>query len=334
MTQPPQPVTVYRSPNPRRYQAVWVSIAVLALFPGSALAILRLLGPTDDTSALFASFIPYGIVFDLIALIFSTIALVRGRNRPALGALVGLSALLLIMQVIWIGPQFVADDRPAGTAPITVFSLNLQNGHADLDQLEQEVADADVISLVEVTPKAYRQISRRLAAKFEHRTPPVRGGNNESMVLSRYPLSDVQRLESLLPQLSVTVELPEIGPTNLIAAHPCNPYCGDGLWATEHRQLLQHAESLPDRPTIIVGDFNAILDQRPMRALEAAGFTSATDIVGAGWQPTYPSNTRLPPMLEIDHVMLDDRLTATAIETVEVARTDHLGLRVEIAGVR
>jgi endonuclease/exonuclease/phosphatase family metal-dependent hydrolase len=185
-----------------------------------------------------------------------------------------------------------------------------------------------------VTPPTYRKIKTRLADEFPYLTEEVQPKSSSSMVLSRFPLSEEKKLDSFLPQLSVAVDVPEIGQINLISAHPCNPYCTDGLWAEEHQQLLDRAESLPDRPTVIAGDFNAIRDHGPMRELEDHGFTSATDIVGAGWQPTFPANRWYPPIVQIDHVMVSSELTATRVDTFSVARTDHLGLLADLAGTR
>ena len=76
---------------------------------------------------------------------------------------------------------------------------------------------------------------------------------------------------------------------------------------------------------VIAGDFNAIDDHGPLQALRLDGLKSATDIVGAGWMPTYPARRLLPLLLPIDHVMINSRLTATSIRTVRIAGTDHLG---------
>ena len=71
-----------------------------------------------------------------------------------------------------------------------------------------------------------------------------------------------------------------------------------------------------------------------MRSLRADGLTSATDVVGAGWLPTYPSDKPqgLPPLLPIDHILVSRSLTATSVTTFRAEGTDHLGLVATIAG--
>ncbi len=153
------------------------------------------------------------------------------------------------------------------------------------------------------------------------------------MIYSRFPLTDTAPLpRTSFQQYVTTASVPGIPDLRIIAAHPCNPYCGRGLWASEHAVLQSSVEQNLDQPLMVVGDLNAVNDHGPMRALRRAGMKSATDVVGAGWLPTYPANRRLPPLLPIDHVLLNDQLTATSISTVHIDGTDHLGLVAAVAG--
>ena len=84
---------------------------------------------------------------------------------------------------------------------------------------------------------------------------------------------------------------------------------------------------------IVAGDFNAVPDHGPMQQLRRMGLRSVTDIVGAGWLPTFPAGRRvIPPLLPIDHVLVNDRLTATSVTTFEVDGTDHRGILTTLAG--
>jgi endonuclease/exonuclease/phosphatase (EEP) superfamily protein YafD len=114
--------------------------------------------------------------------------------------------------------------------------------------------------------------------------------------------------------------------------HPCNPYCGGGRWRSDHQLINAIVASHQDEPLIVAGDFNAVPDHGPMQQLRRMGLRSADDLVGAGWMPTYPAGRRIPPLLPIDHVLVNKRLTATSVKTFAVARTDHLGLFATLAG--
>lgn len=325
-------VSVYRSPEPRRFQSLWISVGVLALMPGIAAAVLYLIPPDNNTNALAASFIPYGMVADLIATACFAMALFRARRRLAPAVLAGAGALLLILQLIWIAPQFLADPRPARTEPFTVASLNMKIGMADVPQLSRIAEQVDILILVEVTPPAYDAVRNALGQRFGDVVPSEITSGNQSMILSRFALSRPEELPATSPQWSATAAVPGIGPVNLIAAHPCNPFCGGNLWVTEHRKLLQRAQQLNGGPELIAGDFNATADHRSMRRLADHGFVSATDIVGRGWMPTYPADRRLlPPLIQIDDVLVNRRLTVDSIDTFGVDGTDHLGLIARIA---
>lgn len=323
---------IWATPEPRRFQSLWFGIGLVALLPGLAAAYLYLVPPTDDASALSASFIPYGLIADLIAVIFFGIALLRARRHLVTTLLIMLSSVLLILQVVWIAPQFTADPRPVTSRPFTVLSLNTKWGGANVDQLSERAGRADLVVLVEVTPASYASVRSKLGSRFPYVVPDQPAADNQSMILSRYPLSDPQELRSTTPQWTAAAAVPGIGRVQVIAAHPCNPFCGRQAWQAEHADLLQRAEQLDSGPLVIAGDFNATDDHGPLRAMAAHGFVSATDIVGAGWLPTYPSDSRVfPPLIEIDHVLVNGRLTALSVSTFRIDGTDHLGLITRLA---
>ena len=83
---------------------------------------------------------------------------------------------------------------------------------------------------------------------------------------------------------------------------------------------------------MVAGDFNAVDDHGPMRDLYADGWRSAAELAGAGYVGTYPANERIPPLIGSDHILVNDRLAATAFRTFDVPGTDHLGVRAVIAG--
>lgn len=326
---------IWTNPEPRRFQALWVGIGLIAVILGLVAASLYLVPPTDDTTAMSASFIPYGLPVDLIAVIFFGVAVARARRRLVVAVLTMISVVLLILQVIWIAPQFVADPRPVTSRPFTMISLNMKWGEANVGQLRAEAQNADLVVLVEVTPIAFDSVRSQLGYRFPYSVPDQITTGNQSMILSRYPLTDSQPLPSTNEQWTAATSLPGIGRLNVIAAHPCNPLCGGQKWSREHAALLQRVEQLDTAPEVVAGDFNATDDHGPMRTMYANGFTSATDITGAGWMPTYPSDSRAyPPLIGIDHVLVNSRLTALSIGTFRIEGTDHLGLITRLAGSR
>jgi endonuclease/exonuclease/phosphatase (EEP) superfamily protein YafD len=152
-------------------------------------------------------------------------------------------------------------------------------------------------------------------------------------VFSRFPVSDAHLLTgSTSRQWLMTVDVPGRAPVRLLGAHPCNPYCGGGAFVRDHAVLEAAVQANLSQPLLLAGDLNAIDDHAPLQRLRADGMRSATELVGAGWVPTYPANRAFPPLLPIDHVLVDDQLTATSLRTVRMPGSDHLGLLATIAG--
>lgn len=315
-------------------QGLLLTVAGLFAVPAVASTVLRLLPPTDDTTALAASFIAYGLLAYAVVLGCLLAALVRARRRAALAALTGLTALLTAAHLTWLGPLFVADRRPVSTEPFSVLTLNLHNGEADPAVVADLAERADVVVLVETTRAAQTGLAARgWDDRFPYAVGDPRGEGSNTAVFSRYRLSGGTLLgRSNFSQWSVAVEIPEVGLVRLLAVHPCNPYCGGGRWHTEHEVVRAAVAAHGSGPLVVAGDFNAVAEQGPMQRLHRLGLRSATDLAGAGWLPTFPTGGLLPPLLPIDHVLVNGRLTATAVTAVTVPGTDHRGLLATIAG--
>jgi endonuclease/exonuclease/phosphatase (EEP) superfamily protein YafD len=82
---------------------------------------------------------------------------------------------------------------------------------------------------------------------------------------------------------------------------------------------------------VLLGDFNATVDQAPLRALLAAGLTDAHEELGRGWAATWPTNHRLPPLLQLDHVLHSSGLVAVAASEYTLLGTDHRAVVAELA---
>jgi endonuclease/exonuclease/phosphatase (EEP) superfamily protein YafD len=316
-------------------QGVLVAVALLLGSAGLVAALLRIFPPTDDLPALLASFIPYGLVADAVALACLVPALLRARRRGPLAALGLAVATLAALQVVWLAPFFVPDNRPPSTRPFTVLSLNVRSTGADPDQIMARARGADIVVLLEVTPEAIGGLRRAgIDEQFVYAVGES-ATQNGSAIFSRFPLSDPTPVGNTSFQMwEVTALVPEVGPVHVIAAHPCNPFCGPGHWPDDHAVLRQAVSRDVDQPLVVAGDFNAVDDHGPIRALNATGVESATDVAGAGWLPTYPAGSWLPPLIPIDHVMISNRLTASSITRFRVEGTDHLGLLATLAGTR
>jgi len=315
-------------------QGALLTAAGLFAVPAVASTVLRVVPPTDDTTALVAAFIAYGLLAYAVVLACLLIALIRARRRAVIAALTGLTALLTAAHLAWLGPLFVADDRPATTDPFTVLTLNLHVGEADPAVVADLADQADVVVLVEVTAAAMTALAAEgWDDRFRYAVGDPRDESSNTAVFSRFRLGQGSLLgRSHFSQWSVAVEVPDLGLVRLLAVHPCNPYCGGGRWHTEHELIRAAVAAHGDGPLVVAGDFNAVPEQAPMLRLHRLGLRSAADLAAAGWLPTYPSGGVLPPLLPIDHVLVNQRLTATAVTAVTAPGSDHRGLLAGIAG--
>ncbi len=315
-----------------------VTLGLLCTVPALVATALRIAPPGDDGLALLASFIPYGLVFWLPALLLLGVAALRARRSTAFARISLLLLTLVVLvglltSIAWQGPAWVPDRRPVATEPVTLISLNVRAGSADPAATAEAAAGADVAVFVEANPAWVAA----LPASFREAMPYAVGAplqyDSGSVIFSRYPITSSEALPtSSFQQWAAVVDTPQLGPLRVVGVHPCNPFCGPGLWTAEHTELRQYLSRLDDTPTVVAGDFNAVDDHGPMRSLYADGWRSAADLVGAGFVRTYPADRRFPPLIGIDHVLVNAGLTATALSTFQIAGTDHLGLRAAVAG--
>lgn len=324
------------TPSPRRRPHVSVLLALVLLVPAVAATLLRIFPPNDDAGAMLASFVPYGLVTYVVALLLLLVALVRARRRAPLVVLTVVVAALTGLHVSWLAPFFVPDHRPVVGPSFTVLAQNVYLGLADTTRLAQVAQGADVVVLSETTREFLRDLQTPAwDARFPYGAGDLSGPPTDTTVFSRFPLIDAQLLPgSTSVQWVMTVDVPGRTPVRLLGAHPCNPYCGGGAFARDHAVLEATVRANQSLPLVVAGDLNAIDDHAPLLRLRADGMRSATDLVGAGWLPTYPANRPFPPLLPIDHVLVDDQLTATSLRTVRMPGSDHLGLLATIAGTR
>lgn len=324
----------------RAGQGLLVALGLLCMVPAGIATVLRLVPPTDDLPALLASFIPYGLLFWLPSVLCLGIATLRARRSSA-AARIGLisvslvSVLGLFAALSWHLPAFVPDDRPVISDPITVVSLNVRAGSTAPDVVADLATGADVVTFVEANPTWVEALPATFRQEFPYAVGAPLQYDSGSIIFSRHPITSSEALPtSSFQQWSAILDTPQVGALRVVSVHPCNPFCGPGLWTAEHTQLRQWLARQDDTPTVVAGDFNAVDDHGPMQQLYAAGWRSAADLAGAGFVRTYPANRRFPPLIGIDHMLVNSSLTATSYATFEVSGTDHLGVRVAIAGTR
>ncbi|WP_431235192.1 endonuclease/exonuclease/phosphatase family protein [Mycolicibacterium psychrotolerans] len=305
-----------------------LAIAVLAF------AALTLVVRFRPISTLFgvavAAAAPYAPFMALISLILSALS-----RRTSLTIF---SVLMLTATTAIQIPRY-SFTRPAMTqfADVRALSSNLRKGQADPAAFTKLAEDsADVVAVSELTPEAVEHFSQAgIDAAFPYSVLLPAPGAGGIGLWSRYPLDAVSpATRRSFTVVAARVRVPGVQAPPLIASvHVFSPvsYQRDSVdgWedsiADAKAMLNEFAGIAGDAAVIVAGDFNSTPDMQQFRALLANGYRDATDQTGAGFVPTFPADSWLPPALEIDHV-LTRRGTATSLTAVTIKGSDHRAL--------
>lgn len=307
-------------------------VAGLLPVPALALTVARLSGSEADLVVRAVSFAPAGVPLYAAALLLVLGLAVRASRRRLLLAAAGGLAAGLALHLAWVVPWYVGDPAAAsGTSTIRVMTANMLGDAGDGPALVAAVLDADVDVLV-VPEMSTATLAEMRGAGLDGLLPHAAGepaaGAAGTMVFAREPITDVAPLPTEMGSWSMRV-----GETTLFAVHPAYPLRIEA-WRAEQARL--RAAVAQQRPDLVAGDFNATLDHAPMRALLDLGYRDATEASGSGWQPTWPQDRRglvglLPPLVQIDHVLIADGWTSSTTWTLPIAGSDHRALVAEVA---
>lgn len=284
--------------------AVWAVARVAGLERGSI--------PTQLMAAT-----PYAAVGSLIPLLIATL----GRRRVA-AAVALLTTAALGFGVL---PRALGTADAAGGRPLRVLTINLLVGKADAYHVVELVRrlDPDVLSTQELTFGAVGVLDALgLKTLMPHRLLEPEPDASGSGLYAKHPL---QPLTGVVPQSGRNMPAARLalpgGPVEIVDVHP-HPPVGPAVAAWQ-----QALDTLPpasaDAVRILAGDFNATLDHVPLRRVLARGYKDAADQVGAGLIPTWPANRWLPPIITIDHVLVDRRVGVRDVSVHTVPGTDH-----------
>ena len=270
------------------------------------------------------------------AVVVGVLAVVLRHRAVAAVALV--AGLVLAGLVL---PRAVDDDETAvppgpGSAPLVVATVNLQVGRGDPAAVVALVRElrVDVLGLQELTPGAeQRLVAAGLRAELPFAESRAQRGAGGTALVSRHPLapSGLVLRPGVFTQVTGRVLAPP-GPVDVVVAHPSAPVFRDDPagWAQEIADLPGPASGA-DPPRLVIGDLNATLDHRPLRALLAPGaWRDAGSALGAGLRGTWPAGRVVPPFAAIDHVLFSGPATPVELATRRVPATDHLALVVTV----
>jgi endonuclease/exonuclease/phosphatase (EEP) superfamily protein YafD len=241
-------------------------------------------------------------------------------------------ALLAVRLPSYVGSGTDTEDHVS----LRVLSANLYEGHADVQTLMQWAREhADVVAVQEMTPEAMQRLSA-LDALFPYRAVVPKAEASGAGLWSRYPLN-VSALWGDFQMSYITAHLAIPGvrsaPTMSVVHSPAPWPWPIDTWRHSMDSLAaslqQAADSAGAGAVVVAGDFNSTLDMLQFRRLLQNGYDDAAEQAGAGFAPTYPGDSHVPPLMTIDHV-LTRMCTATSARTVTIPGSDHRALLVTV----
>lgn len=253
-------------------------------------------------------------------------------DRDRLGfvaALVGLGVVALALPLALTGPG----PGPAGDERLTVMSVNVLYSNERIDEVADEVERLapDVVAFAEVTGDVLTMLrDHPFAERYSHRIEAPADLASGLVLWSRHPVERLELLAGLRRAIVATVDGP-IGPTRLVTMHPPPPVFDPAVWRTQIELLPDLAEA-SDLPTIVLGDFNATWFHPAFRrSVHEAGLRDAATADGRGFAMTWPTDTFLPPLVALDHVLVDDRISVIDTVAPSIPGSDHRAVVATVA---
>ncbi len=229
----------------------------------------------------------------------------------------------------------IAPEKP----PLKVVSYNINWGMPDPQKVVEFLAeaDADVICLQE-THRAWANILiNQLQGRYPYYVFEEWGGAGGIAIMSKYELQKVRLVEpeaGWFPALLAEAQTP-IGTIQFVNVHLRPPLSENGspspsaLFKTTNIRLKEIkqfiAKADPDKPIVVLGDFNENEQGKAVKWLIAKGFTDGL----AGHDPNSPTwNWPVGYGIELkdrlDHVMFSQDLRCTSAEVGKVKASDHM----------
>jgi endonuclease/exonuclease/phosphatase family metal-dependent hydrolase len=317
----------------RSVRALLLSAAWVVVLGSLPVTVSRATGWDADLGLLLTAFAPFGVVSYAIALGLVVLAVwAHRRPRDVVGVLAAVvTTALAALHLAWVAPLVTGDapEAAAGAEELTVLSVNALKGRADAEVVVDQVREreVDVLVVSEVTPAFVERADAAGLGDLLPRRAGRPGASTEgTMVFAVGRVRVVAQLATTFDSLVVRTS----GLT-LLAAHPAPPQLPDE-WRRD-QPLLRDA-ALRHDVDAVVGDLNATLDHAPIRRLADDGWRDAVELTNGGWAPTWPADGQsgfAVPVVQIDHVLVADRLAVVDVEAFEVPGTDHLAVLATLA---
>ncbi|HEY5924243.1 MAG TPA: endonuclease/exonuclease/phosphatase family protein [Kofleriaceae bacterium] len=244
-------------------------------------------------------------------------------------------AALLIGMVAAVPPRA----RAEAAGPLRLMTYNLNYGNPEPKSAVEAIAraDADIVLLQEVTSEWKRVLSDRLAAQYPHTIFRIHTRAAGGLaVLSKLPITAEELLPSpergWFPAERLVLET-GFGALQILNVH-LRPAIDGGSWIKgfmttpplRRREIESYWKKMvKDMPTIVAGDFNEDPSGSALSFLAKQGLSRADTKGPTTWHYEVTTNGKTSDLLklDIDHVMVDSRLSVRDGTVLDEGRSDH-----------
>jgi endonuclease/exonuclease/phosphatase family metal-dependent hydrolase len=304
--------------TPARWRLVSVALVLLAL-SGSVPWAFGYLLPQRGTRAIGLAGLAGYSAFAVVAVVVLAWAL----RRWAALAVVG---VLLVAQSVTVGPAYIGDGQvPAHSTVLRVMTANLYFGTADVAQVAALVRDrrVDVLALEELSPDAVARLEQAgLRTELPYAIDHSALGAAGTGLWSRLPMTEVAAAPAGFNVAAADLVLGN-GRIRVRAFHPVTPLPTAARWRRSYAVMRAQIQDDRDVATLLLGDFNATVHHRELRHLMGTRWRDAAEADGAGLVRTWSPHSRVPALLDLDHVLIDRGMTVGSFATVPIHGSDH-----------
>lgn len=330
-----------RKPTKHGILSFFLWLIILATYVLLALRLIPLDYSTGRMVPELASFVPLAI---FPALVCFVLALLWRRRVLSVVAGIALAASFIWHMGFFIPTAQVSDmaDHTVEATATTednyarIMTLNTLNGAASAEEIVQlcKEKNVEVLCLQELPLDMVQELEDAGISEVlpysvvsEGASAISNGGRNG--IWTAAPISDVSRNllpidTSSMPAATITIGSQTV---RVVSVHPNSPVRGaQDLW-DEGLSVIGSLSGY-SHSYLIMGDFNSTWDHARFRELLGDTFVDASEQSGEGFHMTYPSNSVIPSLIEIDHIVYskDSGIVVSSLETVEISGTDHKAL--------
>ncbi len=238
-------------------------------------------------------------------------------------------ALALLGALAWFIEPYGRTTQPVGPPVVSfrVLTSNVEFGQA-ADALAAAVrrAKPDIVFVQECDAGCDGKLRKELGGDYPHRAATVLAGSKGSLVLSRFPLDAADDVPGTMAMPGAVADV-RGNAVRLQLAHPMPPLPGrTDVWRRELGELRDFAAEDHRTPLVLAGDFNASQDHAAFRRILDTGMQDAARLDGHDRTPSWPARTTPTFGVQIDHVLLSEDFSASAVRFLDLAGTDHRAL--------